>query len=187
MSKNRLLLIALLLLVPLASLPAQDVDVTKLPGYINLDKIKIPGNNEDITEINLGPGLLSLLASFSDEADSAINGKLKGLISLRVKSFPVNGKRAEEIRPIMEEFDKKLRSEKWEEIVRVKKGKEFTVVSYLPGKNKVSGFFIMSLTPDEDASFINIVGNIDVAQLSKMGLGISDSTMRSIRTNWRFR
>jgi hypothetical protein len=161
---------------------AQDFDLISQPGYVNLDEIEIPDNAVDVTEVSIGPELFQMIQNFSGE-DVPEMPKMDGFMNIQVKTFDVDELMAQELRPKMEKLEAKLRRENWVPIVRVRSGEEFTNVSmkYSKDKKKSLGLFIMSLNPSENASFVNIVGNVDMNMLRNMDLGIHGSALDSLK------
>lgn len=160
---------------------AQDFDLINHPGYINLDDIDIPENARNVTEVCIGPEILQMVNMFSDEDIS--KEEFGGFLNITVKTFDVDVDIAESIREKMMEIDKKLKREKWSPLVKSRSGDEFTNVSikYSKDRKKSLGLFIMSLDPNHEASFVNIVGNIDFNQLKDMDIGIKGSALDSLR------
>lgn len=171
-----------LLLTWSGSILAQEVDLTKLPGYVDLGMIRIPEHAAEVTDIDFGPALLRLagLVQINDE-DEELGKILSGLMSIRVKSFEIRPDETENIRSIMEEIDQKLTHDAWESLVRVKGETQLTNISIMFDKNKIVGFFLMSLEGGESATFANIVGvNIDLDSIRKIGMGLEDLDMDGI-------
>ena len=164
-----------------STLWAQEIGIKKQPGYVDLSKIEIPGNAGKVTEISLGPALLRLAAGISENSDKTLSKSLSGIFSIQVKSFEVDSKEAKKIRPIMAEIEKKLNRENWESLVRVKEEDELTIISIKHEKNKVVGLLVMSLKPGDEASFVNIVGNIDLKNIGKLGMGLNNSALDSLQ------
>ena len=176
--KTSLLLVMGLLMVSVA-VQAQEVDLKKHPGYINLDEIEIPDKAGEITDIDLGPALLQLLQLGKEEDD--LKDGLAGILSIRVKSFEVEYGEAQKIRSIMDKYEKQLVKDNWVRLVRTKKGEEMANISMKFEGGKVVGFFLMSIEPGNEVSFVNIFGGgIDLESIKDFGLGLSDSTMNSI-------
>ena len=164
-----------------STLLAQEIDIKKQPGYVDLSKIKIPGKAGKVTEISLGPALLKLAAGISENSDKKLSKTLSGIFSIQVKSFEVDSVEAKKIRPIIAEIEKKLERERWEELVRVKEEDELTIISIKHDKGKVVGLMVMSLQPGDEASFVNIVGNIDLKNIGKIGMGLNESALDSLQ------
>lgn len=173
-----LVLIALLCM----GIYAQEVDIKKHPGYVDLDEIKIPEAAVEITDIDLGPALLALMQLGRDEdEDEDFSKGLSGLLSIRVKSFEIEFDEARRLRRMMEKFDEKLNLDEWTPLIRTKSRDELTNISMKIDKGKIVGFFLMSLDRDEGVSFVNIVGgNVDLESIKNFGLGLSDSALDSL-------
>jgi len=161
------------------NLYSQEVDITKHPGYIDLEMIEIPESAGEITDISLGPALLRMFKSFSDDERSS--EKMNGLLSIRVKSFELNSEISKKIELIINDIQKKLENEKWEQLVRVKDRDERTIISMKYEKNRPVGLLIISYKPYDEVTFANIVGHIDIGEISRMGLGFSNSTLDSLK------
>ncbi len=162
-------------------LKAQDPDIKKMPGFVNLEEIQIPGNAGEVTEISLGPPLLRIARTTGANGDKHLSKTLEGLFSIQVKSFDVDSFQAVQVRPIMDKIEKQLAKEKWERLVRVKKAHEMTNVSIKYDKGKAVGLMIMSLNPGNEASFVNIVGNINLSELGELSdFGVHVSPLDSL-------
>ncbi|NQT25422.1 DUF4252 domain-containing protein [candidate division KSB1 bacterium] len=159
----------------------QDFDVINHPGYVNLDDIDIPDDALNVTEVSIGPEILQMVNMFSDE--DVPEDAFGGFLNITVKTFDVDSLISGDIRKKMIKLDKKLKREKWSPLVRSRSGGEFTNVSikYSKDKKKSLGLFIMSLEPGNEASFVNIVGNIDFNQLKDMDIGIKGSALDSLK------
>ena len=177
---------ALLLLA--VSAAAQDRQLTKHPGYIDLEDIRIPDDAEDITEIDLGQGLLRLMTLFAEDDDDVkeMEDEFAKLFSIRVKSFALyHAEDIIEMRRIMEKKEKELDKNQWERLVRTKSKNEISIISIKVIKNRTVGLFIMSLDEEGSVSFVNIVGGVNLATLTELGVGLSDSTLKALEDNWR--
>ncbi len=171
----------------LSSVVAQEYDEESIkthPGYVDLEEIQIPESAERVTDISLGPALLRLMATFANGMDDREDVDYSGYLSIRVKSFEINRQQSDEMKPVMERIEKNLKKDKWERLMTINDKDDYTIVSMVTHKDKPAGLFIMSMEYNENVSFVNVAGNIDLEQISRMGLGINDSTMRSLRMHW---
>ncbi|MBN2415786.1 DUF4252 domain-containing protein [bacterium] len=184
MRSTLLIIIAAVLVAAVLPVSAQDVDVKKLPGYIDLSKITIPVDAEDVTEIDLGPGLLKMMSRFTGDEEDGEESVFSGVFSIRVKSFEAKGDQLAEIKVIMDEIEAKLRKDKWEQLVRVKQENQYTTVSMLLEGERTIGTMIMSIDDDGEVLFANIVGNFSMEKIAEFGLGLNDSTLKSLREGW---
>lgn len=159
---------------------AQDFELTKHPGYIDLDQIEIPKGAGDVTEVTIGPELLQMFAAMG--GGEGMPAEMGSLFSIRVKSFEIDAEMAESLRPVYEKIEKKLAKEGWISMVKVKKnGEESTNVSIKYDKNgQMQGLMVMSIDPYDEASFVNIVGKIDLKDLGFLGQHVSGSALDSL-------
>ena len=182
MKMSRLCIPLLVFLIFSMGLPAQEVDLKKHPGYVDLDQIKIPARAENVVDIDLGPALLALMSLGSDDEDNEFSNGIAGIISIKVKSFEIGHGEAEEIRSYMKKFEKQLEQDNWVRLIRTKSRDEMTNVSMRIVEGKVMGFFLMSIDSDNEVSFANICGgNIDLEGITKFGMGLKGSTIDSLK------
>ncbi|MBN1892916.1 DUF4252 domain-containing protein [bacterium] len=163
---------------------AQDPNIINHPGFVNLDEIPVPPDAAEVTEVDIGPELLGGMASmFSGEKHAEIGKELEGFLSIRVKTFNIDSMMTLKLRPVMEKMEQKLNRENWKNIVRVRKGREMTNVSvkYDKRHKRPMGLFIMSVEPGSEASFVNIVGSVDLGKLSQMGIDMNPNTLDSLK------
>jgi hypothetical protein len=180
------LLIGLVLSGTISSVQAQNIEMEKHPGYIDLNDIRIPEDAEEVAEIDIGPGLLGILSMFSDEAEEDLKEDFSKLFSIRVKSFKLyDDDDLLHMRKIMEKKEKDLAKNKWRTLVRTKTVESISIISMKVEKKKTVGLFIMSLDEEGSVSFVNVVGGIDMETLSELGVGLSDSTMRALKENFK--
>lgn len=177
--KRRIGLGVLMIFVLMTQLKAQDMDVTTLPGYVDLEQIPIPSKAGRITNITLGPPLLRI-ATQTVNGDDELSETLSGLFSITVKTFEIDSQVAEELKPKIEAIEEKLNNEDWQRIVEVKDIDEYTTIRMKYDKEKAAGLLIMSLEDDE-ASFVNIVGSIDFEQIGKLGGGLHIDALDSLQ------
>jgi hypothetical protein len=162
------LLIASFLLICSVAL-AGDVDVKTLPGYVDLEHIKIPGDAGKIVEISLGPGLLRIAEKTSDNGDVELTETLSDLQFIQVKSFEIDAADEKEIRKIIRKIEDQLKDEDWERLVKVKDEDEFVIVSIKQDDDeRVLGLLVMAVESDGEAVFANIVGKFDLEQLGEL-------------------
>ena len=180
--KRKILFIAALLLVTVCmNSAAQEIDIEKHSGYINLDSIPIPKSAGKVTDVNIGPELLKIVSTASQE-DEDLGKVLSGIFSIRVISFEVDSSGADELLPYIEKIEKKLNAEQWKNIVRVRDGEERTRVCMKIADGKAVGLFVMSIEPGDEVTFINIVGgNLDLAKIGSLGLGLESSALDSLK------
>lgn len=181
MKLMRILVSLALLCVFSAVVFAQDTDVKKRPGYIDLSEIEIPVDADEVTEISLGPPLLNIARSIHSNGDEELNETLEGIFSIQVKSFIVNEEQAKKMRPIIKKIENKIYSDNWIRLVQVKSKDELTIVAMKYDKKMVCGLFVMSIKPGDESTFVNIVGNVDFNKLGDLNLGNYSSALDSLK------
>jgi len=160
---------------------AGDDDFKKHPGYVNLDEIKIPDKAGEVTEIHLGPALLKLMSIADDDEEDDLSTTLSGIVGIQVKTFEIDPSEAEDIIPIMDRIEEEMNRKGWERLVLVKEKDERVVVSIKPDEGKAVGLLVMSLESSGEASFVNIVGTIDLKSLSDLDIDLDESTLDSLK------
>jgi hypothetical protein len=177
---------ALVLLVSMTAFAAAaEVDVTKLPGYVNLSEIKIPAGAETLQEIDLGPDLLA--AAFkSDEltpGDARTMAEALEMVkSVRLISFAIAGESAVAARAQVDVLQKKLEGGNWKRVVMMRDKEEYVVVSVLHGPNYIQGLMVMAVEPDE-ATFVNVVGELNLSTMAQLAGDLHSKEMEAVLKN----
>lgn len=138
---------------------AQEFDLEKHPGYIDLEKIKIPDKAGRITDISLGPAFVKFVKWASGEDAEEDSRHFSGIISVRIKAFEVDDEDTHTIRNIMSELSKTMESKEWENMVLVKNEDERFEVRVKFDEKRAIGLFMMAHEPGDEAAFVNIVGD----------------------------
>ncbi|MFH1942993.1 MAG: DUF4252 domain-containing protein [bacterium] len=186
MKTMKIFIAFIILFTVCVSASAQEKDLKKHPGYIDLKQIRIPDHTSEVTDIDLGPALLAL-ARLGVNEDEDFGKGLAGILSIRVKSYEIEYGDAREIRPTMDKLEKKLEQDGWMRLVRTKTREEMTNISMKVVDGKVVGFFLMSINGDE-VSFINVFGgNIDLNSIKNIGMGLSGSALDSLGKSLKHR
>jgi len=173
MKMHRFIMVVAFLLVCALSAQAGD-DLAGHPGYVDLDRIQIPVDAAEITEVNLGPELLKLAAGM-ENGNADLSKTLDGLFGIRVKSFGLTPELAEQTRPIVEDIQYQLENEGWKRLVYVKDGEELVLVSmkYDPAQpEKMAGLMVIAFDPADEAVFVNMVGSINLSDMGDLVDGI---------------
>ena len=181
---RRILFTLISMIVFIFSIGAHSQDnFRKHPGFIDLSNIEIPECAENITEVSIGPEIFRMLAGMGDSSQEDIPDKLENLFSIQIKSFDIDSMVSEKMHPVIEKIEKKLKKENWKSIVRVREGKEVTNISLFYDENKKEsmGLFIMSYDPGNEAAFVNIVGNVNINDLKKFNVNLSEDALDSLK------
>ena len=120
---------------------------------------------ENVTEIDISGGLLNMVASFSDDADTKILEKVSKLRILAIDD-----------QSVIDTQDKKalvkgLRSSKFEELMQIRDGKSKIDFMVRESNNKITN--ILMMVDDEDSFFmLSLEGNISWKDIEKLDINV---------------
>jgi hypothetical protein len=148
----------------------QKEDVTRLPGYVDFGALNLFGREEATVEIFLDGNLINLVASASRNTDPDLSDMLTRLKQIRVQSFQIDPDKLEDLQEKTAEVSHRLEGLGWTPVVRVRGGRKGTeTYVYMKWLGQVvGGMVVMNVDPNDEASFVNIVGEIDPEQLGKI-------------------
>jgi len=166
LSKFTLSLTVMLGLLLSTSGMAQTNEIKKLAGYVDFgDLTSIYG--EPNVEINLGPSMLQFASAIIGDADPQALSVMKGLKAIRVQIYNIDGNADAAIKQI-NTSRKQLVENNWEQIVKVKEDSQETHVFMKMIDGKIEGMTVLVAGDEDQAIFINIIGNIDPKDLGKI-------------------
>lgn len=178
MRKIYILIISILLPGILIS---QEKDYTKLPGFVELKDIEKFKDSEETVEVFITKPLLTLVAAATSENDPELSRLLKNLALIKVDNFKIKKERTDDVQEIIKKISKNLLEKNWSRIVRVREDEERVEIFIKNGGEQVAGLLIMSLE-NEEATFVNIVGNIDMESLGKLSRKFDIPKLDSLTT-----
>ena len=178
MKKIAGILLIFLMLIASNTYPQEKTDYSKYAGYVDFGNISKYMTGDNVKEVNLDANLLNMLSKMGGEKDTSFKSVVSGLKLIRVNSFGVNAANENQIKDLIASVDKSLMSKNWQRIVKVKENGEYTNVYVLPS-NDYENFLGLCVTSIDskkkndkeatEATFVNIVGNINMSQLGKLG------------------
>jgi hypothetical protein len=152
-----------------SALGETEKDYSKYPGYVDFDAMGVFGEVESTIEVFLKGSLLSLVREAVKDDDPELSEVLEEIRYVRVQVFPLDDLDSDVVKKKTSELAKKLEKKGWEIAVRVREDDEHVHVYLLPGKkNDIEGLVVMVVEDDDEATFVNIVGNVDPAQLGRI-------------------
>jgi hypothetical protein len=172
--KRILLFLSLCAAVILSAPPVKAQDLRSDPGYLDLTSIEGWFDQEPWLEVNIKGALLKLITEASRNEDPELTSLLGKLKAIEVRGYPLSPAQFADIGRRTSLLSKQLESKGWETIVRVRERRdENQQVNIFMKVNRdvIAGLVVMVLQPDEEegAVFVNIVGDIDPAQIGKIG------------------
>lgn len=168
MKKTKLIVATIVFLS--ISVLAQSTDVTKEPGYVDFGDFSAFENSTNVTEVILDEDLLSVLATMSDENDPNIMAILNGIKLVKANVYEISDDNKDLLRERINEIDSKLTNSNWKRIVKTRSEDEMAnVYIKLNNDKKIVGLAVTNFEKGGEAAFVNIVGNIDLATIGKLG------------------
>ena len=146
-------------------------DVNRHPGFVDFTALNVFGDEGPEMEVYLDRGLIAMVESISRKKDPALSEVLSKLLQIRVQTFAITDDKLSAVAAKTEEMAKKLESKGWQTFVRVndKRDGSRTYVYFKPRGSVFEGVVVMNVDPKDDASFVNIVGEIDPEKLGELG------------------
>ena len=158
----------LIALAPVAATAESEETYKRSPGYVDFDPIL--GDMESSVEVFLKGSLLVIAREAVRDEDPELGDLLSKISYVRVQVFPVEETTASVLKDKTREVAKQLEKKGWEMTVRVREEGEQVLIYLLPGKkDEIQGLVVMVVEDDEDAVFINVVGDISPAEIGRIG------------------
>lgn len=145
---------------------AQTNEIKNLAGYVDFGDLT-SSYGEPNVEINLGPSMLQFASAIVGNDDPEALAVMKGLKAIRVKIYNIDGNADAAIGQI-NKSRKQLEDDNWEQIVKVKEDGEQTHIFMKMIDGKIEGMTVLVAGDEDEAIFINIIGNIDPKDLGKI-------------------
>lgn len=146
-----------------STLPAEQT----LPGEVNLmDLSAVYG--EAKVEINLPRAMIQMVTTFARKEDPEVAALIQGIDRIKVMVYDMKGK-PEQAMQAVDTLTRAIRKDDWQPLVSVnEEGSKVRMMSRISG-DKMDGLVVMVVDEGQgEAVFINIVGQIDPAQISKV-------------------
>jgi hypothetical protein len=175
--KVKTVLLCMVLTVVLAASTAADAqkeskdDYKKQPGYVDFDALEIFGEENSRVEVHLKQPMLKLVSEFVKVEEPELFELLGKLSLVRVEVFESNETAAKKFIAQSSKTFKTLEGKGWERIVRVSEDDENVHVYMMPSKDYdfLRGIFVIALEDDDEAVFVNIVGDIHPQDIGRLG------------------
>lgn len=138
-------------------------------GFVDFGKFT-PSAGSEFVEVNVNSNLIAMVTNFAKKQEPQIAEMLAGLKSIRVNVMGVTDENREELGKRIKSVRSQLDGSGWERLVTVMKGQE-DVGIYMKtrGPEAVEGIVVTVMKGDEQAVFVNIVGDIRPDKLATVG------------------
>jgi len=151
----------------LLSLPAmaQEDELKDLPGYVDFgDLTSLYGEPKVI--INLGGTMLNFVSMMSASESPATSDMISKLKGVRVQIFATDSN-TDASKAQFNKVKGNLKSAGWEPIVQINEDDEQVLIYMKMQDGNMEGITVMVID-DEEAVFINIIGQLNPAELGKV-------------------
>jgi hypothetical protein len=151
----------------LVTLPvmAQEDALKAFPGYVDFGELNSLFG-EPTVQISVGASLLGMVGSLSASEDPEAAEMFKRLKGVRVSVFETDGM-VDGAVGLIKDVSSALSSKGWESVVTVNSQDEQVRIFMMINDSQVEGITVMALD-EEEAVFVNVIGNIDPEELSKV-------------------
>lgn len=171
--RSAMVLGAVLALMASAGAPLvaqEDEELKKHPGYVDFSQLPIPTEGEELVEVYIRGPLLRLVAKAAGDEEEGLARMLSKLLLVRVNTFGTDSATALALRPQIAKIEQELARKQWEKVVRAKDRRGETAHVYMKMQGeKILGLLVMAVEPGGEAAFVNIVGEIDMEAIGKLG------------------
>jgi hypothetical protein len=139
------------------------------PGFVDFDRMGVFKGMEASVEVFLKSPLINFAREALKHDEPEVADILAGIKLVQVQVFSLEDLRMDDLRDKTAVIADKLDKKGWELTVRVREEDQNVYIYFLPGKdNTVEGLVVMAIEANDEAVFLNIVGNIDPTQIGKI-------------------
>lgn len=151
------------------------------PGYVDFGKFTPSNSGGEFVEVKLGAGLIQMAGKFAKKHEPEVSDLLKNLQSVRVNVVPLGDDNREETGKKADAIRTELEGKGWEQIVNVKERNQAVTV-FLKTRNSetVEGIVITVLEDAKQAVFVNVVGDVKLDQIAKLGDKLNLEPLRKV-------
>jgi hypothetical protein len=147
----------------------QNEDYKKHPGYVEFGDIEELTHAEKTVEVLLKGPILRFVANAAQNVDPSMARLVRTVELIKVDTFSIEKEDLEDMKKIIRKVSKKMDTDKWERMVRVKEEDEVVEIFVQFGEaDELRGLVIMAIGEDDKAVFVNMAGSIDPSQLGRL-------------------
>jgi len=148
---------------------AQDSDLRKDPGYIDVEKMGSWFDTEANVEVNVKGALLNMIAEASRFEDPDLAVMLHRLKAIQVRAYELDYDDFGRASGKLKDFGRVLEGDGWETVVRAREDDEHVEMYLKTNGKRISGLVVLALDLDEgEAVMVNIVGEIDPDEIGRL-------------------
>ena len=153
------------------------------PGAIDIGQL-LPSAQGQFVEINLSSGLIKFAAKIASRQDPEAAELIAGLKSIRVNVVGMDDSNRSDTIAKIEAVRRKLEAQGWSKMVTVReKGEGDNVDVHVKqrGDEDIDGLVVTVIDHKGEAVFVNIVGNINADQISKIAAKYNIDALKHVQ------
>lgn len=178
--RAKLTLLAGLLAIAFVSARAE----TPKPGAVDFAALGLGLDEEATVEVNLSGPLLQLAANATDDDDDpGLSSMLSKLDAITVRTYSMEGKSSDAYDKQVAAISKKLEADGWQTIVKVRERTEKAHIAVKMIGDRIVGLTVIAYDHDDELAFVNIVGDIDMRQIGRLGRHMNIDALDSLDEN----
>jgi len=151
------------------------------PGFVDFRAMDISGGKEPKVEVNLKGSLLGLAARIASDEEPELSSTLLSLEGIRVEVYDAEDRDPESYITKLATTAKDLETKGWETIVRVNDDDQQAYIAVKPEGKNIVGLVVLSAQEDDEIVLVNIVGNINMDEIWRVGREFDIDHLDSVR------
>ena len=167
--KNLINIFAVMFLLTLSVVYAQQEDYSKEPGYIDFGDVSAFENEDEFVEVIINERLLRMVSKLSKHEDEELANLISGLKLIKVNVLNLTKDNKKLVDDKIKSVEKQLKSKNWERIVTAKsKGDKALVYIKADKDDNIVGLAVTANEESGSIAFVNIVGKIDLESIGRL-------------------
>ena len=151
------------------------------PGYVDFGKFAPSTSAEQFVEVNLKGNLLKLAAQFTRKDEPDVAALIASLDQVRVNVVGLGEDNRAEVGKRLGTIRAELVAKGWERIVNVQEKSQDVGIFLKAGQGDVvEGLVVTVVDGDKEAVLINIVGNVKLEQVGKLGERLNIEPLKKV-------
>lgn len=150
-------------------------------GYLDFGKLTASAEGGQFVEVNVPANLLRMAAQITRKQEPELASLLDGLSHVRVNVVGLGNDNRSDITGRLTSLRQTLDQGGWQRIVTAQeKNEDVSVYLKTRSTDTIEGLVVTVLSKDREAVLVNIVGNIQVEQIARLGEGLNIAPLRQI-------
>ena len=168
--KKKMVMISIVLLFVVSTGFTQKNDYSNNKGFVDFGSLEKFETGSEVTEVLIEEHLIRMVAKLAAKEEPEVSSVLNGLKLIKVHTFEASDGNSDELFEKVNKIDKELMNKGWDRIVKTK-SKDETMNVYILTNNdeNIEGLVVAGFEKGGEATFVNIVGDINLETIGKLG------------------